>query len=241
MTTARGRHRRAGLHDRLRQPVRDRGAARRAADRPQLAAALRLRPLCRAVSRVRPSPRRARTNERSWLYRIRPTVAHWGAFQKTDAGLWRTAPCAEVRDADPAAALGPDPDAGEGLSFVAGHPHHHHRRRCGDAVRHGGARLSRSRARCRTSTSTTPTPRCCSCRSRARCGSATEFGIIDIAPGRDRRHPARREVPRRAAGRPGARLPVRELRRRVHPAGARPDRRQLPGQSARLPDPGRGL
>ena len=36
------------------------------------------------------------TNERSWLYRIRPTVAHWGAFEKVDAGLWRTAPCAEV-------------------------------------------------------------------------------------------------------------------------------------------------
>ena len=58
---------------------------------------------------------------------------------------------------------------------------------------------------------------------------------------RDRRHPARREVPRRAAGRAGARLPVRELRRRLHPARARPDRRQLPGQSARLPDPGRRL
>src|SRR5207244_8774182 len=27
------------------------------------------------------------TNERSWLYRIRPTVQHWGSFQKADAGL----------------------------------------------------------------------------------------------------------------------------------------------------------
>ena len=36
------------------------------------------------------------TNERSWLYRIRPTVAHWGSFERVDAGLWRTAPCAEV-------------------------------------------------------------------------------------------------------------------------------------------------
>ena len=40
------------------------------------------------------APRAA--NERSWLYRIRPTVANWGAFQRADAGLWRTAPCAEV-------------------------------------------------------------------------------------------------------------------------------------------------
>src|SRR2546429_5024880 len=36
------------------------------------------------------------SNERSWLYRIRPTVQHWGRFEKADAGLWRTAPCAEV-------------------------------------------------------------------------------------------------------------------------------------------------
>ena len=36
------------------------------------------------------------TNERSWLYRIRPTVAHWGEFEKLDAGLWRTAPCTEI-------------------------------------------------------------------------------------------------------------------------------------------------
>ena len=36
------------------------------------------------------------TNERSWLYRIRPTVKHWGRFRPADARLWRTAPCAEV-------------------------------------------------------------------------------------------------------------------------------------------------
>ena len=26
------------------------------------------------------------SNERSWLYRIRPTVAHWGRFARADAG-----------------------------------------------------------------------------------------------------------------------------------------------------------
>src|ERR1700694_4517741 len=36
------------------------------------------------------------SNERSWLYRIRPTVQHWGHFKKAGAGLWRTAPCVEV-------------------------------------------------------------------------------------------------------------------------------------------------
>ena len=36
------------------------------------------------------------SNERSWLYRIRPTVRHWGRFAKVDAGLWRSAPDADV-------------------------------------------------------------------------------------------------------------------------------------------------
>lgn len=41
------------------------------------------------------------SNERSWLYRIRPTVAHWGDFAPVDARLWRTAP---AQDAPPAIA-----------------------------------------------------------------------------------------------------------------------------------------
>jgi homogentisate 1,2-dioxygenase len=36
------------------------------------------------------------SNERSWLYRIRPTVAHWGRFSRIDSVLWRSAPCHEV-------------------------------------------------------------------------------------------------------------------------------------------------
>jgi homogentisate 1,2-dioxygenase len=40
------------------------------------------------------APRAA--NERSWLYRIRPTVQHWGHLTKVDTRLWRTAPCHEV-------------------------------------------------------------------------------------------------------------------------------------------------
>src|SRR3979411_62416 len=36
------------------------------------------------------------SNERSWLYRIRPSVKHSGRFAKADAGLWRSAPCHEV-------------------------------------------------------------------------------------------------------------------------------------------------
>ena len=37
------------------------------------------------------------SNERSWLYRIRPTVGNWGDFRAIDSGLWRTAPVPGVK------------------------------------------------------------------------------------------------------------------------------------------------
>ena len=60
------------------------------------------------------------TNERSWLYRIRPTVMHWGEFEKADIGLWRTAPCAEIDV--PIAPMRWDPIdiPDEKLSFIEG-------------------------------------------------------------------------------------------------------------------------
>ena len=36
------------------------------------------------------------SNQRSWLYRIRPSVRHIGRFSKADARRWRTAPCMEA-------------------------------------------------------------------------------------------------------------------------------------------------
>jgi homogentisate 1,2-dioxygenase len=39
------------------------------------------------------APRAA--NERSWLYRIQPSVKHIGRFRRGDAGYWRSAPCRE--------------------------------------------------------------------------------------------------------------------------------------------------
>nr|WP_246504980.1 homogentisate 1,2-dioxygenase [Microvirga antarctica] len=38
------------------------------------------------------------TNQRSWLYRIRPSVKHSGRYTKVDKGLMRTAPCREESD-----------------------------------------------------------------------------------------------------------------------------------------------
>ena len=60
------------------------------------------------------------TNERSWLYRIRPTVAHWRQFRQADSRLWRTAPVTEA--AVPPAPLrwDPIPVPQQPLSFVEG-------------------------------------------------------------------------------------------------------------------------
>jgi homogentisate 1,2-dioxygenase len=60
------------------------------------------------------------TNERSWLYRIRPGVRHTARFERIDAGLVRTAP---QRESDaPIAQLrwGPTPLPSEKLTFISG-------------------------------------------------------------------------------------------------------------------------
>jgi homogentisate 1,2-dioxygenase len=63
-------------------------------------------------------------NERSWLYRIRPSVKHTGRFSKRDAGLRRTAPCQENQIAHEIA-LGqlrwdPTPIPNDALTFITG-------------------------------------------------------------------------------------------------------------------------
>ena len=60
------------------------------------------------------------SNERSWLYRIRPTVQHWGRMEKMDARLWRTAPCVEVELPPAPMRWSPLEVGGAGVSFVEG-------------------------------------------------------------------------------------------------------------------------
>jgi homogentisate 1,2-dioxygenase len=60
------------------------------------------------------------TNERSWLYRIRPTVSHWGRFEKADTGLWRTAPAPEAEMAIAPLRWSPVPLPAASLSFLDG-------------------------------------------------------------------------------------------------------------------------
>lgn len=61
------------------------------------------------------------TNERSWLYRIRPSVKHNGRFAALDRPLWKTAPCLN----DHSLALGqlrwdPVPMPKDAVDFISG-------------------------------------------------------------------------------------------------------------------------
>ncbi len=60
------------------------------------------------------------SNERSWLYRIRPTVAHIGDFEKVDPGLWRSAPCAETELPIQPLRWSPIPLPSEPVTFLQG-------------------------------------------------------------------------------------------------------------------------
>ena len=60
------------------------------------------------------------SNERSWLYRIRPTIAHINTFDRADIGLWRTAPSDEVETPIAPMRWDPIPLPASEVSFVEG-------------------------------------------------------------------------------------------------------------------------
>jgi homogentisate 1,2-dioxygenase len=60
------------------------------------------------------------SNERSWLYRIRPSVKHSGRFAKADSRLWRTAPCHEHEMPIGQLRWGPTPLPKDQLTFIDG-------------------------------------------------------------------------------------------------------------------------
>jgi homogentisate 1,2-dioxygenase len=61
------------------------------------------------------------TNERSWLYRIRPSVRHTSRFERIDVPHWKTAPCVDDHDL-PLGQLrwNPVPMSNEETNFVSG-------------------------------------------------------------------------------------------------------------------------
>ncbi len=60
-------------------------------------------------------------NERSWLYRIRPSVRHTGRFTRTSLPFWKTAPCLDDHDlAIGQLRWGPPPMPNDGTTFISG-------------------------------------------------------------------------------------------------------------------------
>ena len=228
------------LHAGLRQRLRDGGAAGRPADRAELAAARRLRALCRAALGL--ALHGAARRQRALLALPHPPLgeAH-AAVQEDGAALLedRAVP-GRARSPDRAAALGAGADPEGAAHLPLGAAHHDHIGRRQHPGRHGRARLSRHpvdgerlllQRRRRDA-------------DRAAAGLHPLLHRVRQDRGRarrDLRHPARRQVQGRAGRRPRARLRVRELRRQVHAARPRADRRQLPRQRARLQDAGGGL
>ncbi len=173
-------------------------------------------------------------NRRSWLYRIRPSAMH-RPFRRIDDGLIRTAPCSEAEPSPNRLRWDPLPfperpaDFVEGLTTIGTN---------GDAgARHGiGVHVYRAN-------SLDDRPDFLRCRRRAADRAAERQPASAYRVRRDRRgarrdrgHPARRQIPRRAAGRTRRRICLRELRRAVPAARTRADRRQWPRQPARLSD-----
>ncbi len=180
------------------------------------------------------------SNERSWLYRIRPSVKHSGRFAKVDAGLWRTAPCHEQEIVVEQLRWDPAPIPETDMTFLQGVQT---MTTAGDAGSQGGMAahvylITKSMV---DQHFYNADGEMMFVLQQGGLRLVTEFGRIDAGAGRDRGDPARREVPGRDTGRSGARLSLRELRRGLHAAGARPDRRQLPGQFARFPHARGGL
>ncbi len=59
-------------------------------------------------------------NQRSWLYRIRPSVKHNGRFSKVEGGFWRSAPCAEADTPPGQMRWSPQPIPAEPVTLLQG-------------------------------------------------------------------------------------------------------------------------
>ena len=178
------------------------------------------------------------TNERSWLYRIRPSVKHSGRFEKADDGLWRSAPCHEYDLPIAQLRWDPAPIPKEDTTFLQGVQT---MTTAGDVNTQAGMA-----AHVYLITKSMVDQHFYNADGELmfvlqQGNLARRHGVRPHRrrARRDRGDPARREIPRRDSERSGARLSLRKLRRRLHAAGARADRRQLPCQCARLPHAGR--
>ena len=122
------------------------------------------------------------SNERSWLYRIRPTVRHIGRFTPLAPALWRSAPCRETEAAIAPMRWDPLPMPREALSFFDGI---HTVTTAGDVAGQSGMAASiylatrgmRNEAFWNADAEMMIVPQ------QGALRLVTEFGVIDVAPG----------------------------------------------------------
>lgn len=122
------------------------------------------------------------SNERSWLYRIRPTVRHIGRFTPMAPRLWRSAPCVETETPIAPMRWDPLPLPREEVSFLDGI---HTVTTAGDAAGQSGMAASiylatrgmRDEAFWNADAEMMIVPQ------QGALRLVTEFGVIDVAPG----------------------------------------------------------
>lgn len=122
------------------------------------------------------------SNERSWLYRIRPTVQHIGRFTPMAPRLWRSAPCVETETPIAPMRWDPLPLPREEVSFLDGI---HTVTTAGDAAGQSGMAASiylatrgmRDEAFWNADAEMMIVPQ------QGTLRLVTEFGVIDVAPG----------------------------------------------------------
>ena len=166
-------------------------------------------------------------NRRTWVYRIMPSAAH-PRFERIGNGSLRGTPFDEI-EPDPnrlrwdPLPLPADPvDFVDGLYTVGGNGDL--RTRSGMAVHlYAATSPMTDRYFVDTDGELLFVPQ------QGPLVLHTELGPLQLSPGEIAVCPAGDPVPGGPARRPGPRLPVRELRRALHPARARPDRRQRAG------------
>jgi len=121
------------------------------------------------------------SNERSWLYRIRPSIAHWGTLAPADPGLWRSAPCREADLPPQPLRWDPLPIPERPMSFIEGI---HSITTCGDVSTQAGmgahiyvaTRSMENEYLCNADAEMMIVP------EQGALRLCTEFGIIDVAP-----------------------------------------------------------
>jgi homogentisate 1,2-dioxygenase len=122
------------------------------------------------------------SNERSWLYRIRPSVSHVGRFAKADSGLWRTAPCVELDAPIAPMRWSPLPYPKAATSFIEGVAT---MTTCGDASTQAGmaAHIYRATRSMKNEVFWNADGELLVVLQEGRLRVRTEFGIIDAEPG----------------------------------------------------------